>query len=236
MTASPRTRASSAAYRSAVTLGLAVTIAGVVLAGVYALTSPTISASRDALLRTEVAALLPPAGSYDNDPLRDRIVFANTQLPASRAGHDTSPRIRLMQLYRARLDRQAAGAVLSLSTDRGYSGDITLLIGIAADGTLRGVRVTSQRETPGLGDAIDASRSDWIRQFDAIDITSLLPEDWRLTRDGGRFDGLTGASVSARAVIDAVGDAVTWYQARQSALFVLPAGAVVAPQTPEMIE
>lgn len=82
---------------------------------------------------------------------------------------------------------------------QGYAGVIQLLLGIDAAGMLTGVRVTSHRETPGIGDAIDLAKSSWLRSFDGKSMTSAA-----LTADGGSIDVISGASISSRAVVEGV--------------------------------
>ncbi len=86
---------------------------------------------------------------------------------------------------------------------QGYAGVIQLLLGINAAGTLTGVRVISHRETPGIGDAVDAAKSEWIHAFDGKALTSA-----RLAADGGSIDAISGASVTSRAVVNGVHDAL----------------------------
>ena len=83
---------------------------------------------------------------------------------------------------------------------RGYAGPIQLLIGVDAKGALTGVRAISHRETAGIGDAIDAEKSPWIRSFDGRSLADVA--------DGGSIDAISGASVTSRAVINGVHDAL----------------------------
>ena len=57
------------------------------------------------------------------------------------------------------------------------------------------MHVLAHRETPGLGDLVESSKSDWVRQFDGRSLGDPAVEDWRIERDGGAFDQLTGASI-----------------------------------------
>lgn len=111
-----------------------------------------------------------------------------------------------------------ATIVASIAPD-GYNAPIRLLVGIAPDGTLTGVRVLSHRETPGLGDRIEADKSDWIRQFDGKRLGDPPAEDWAVNKDDGVFDSLTGATVTPRAVIRAVRRTLEYYEANRSDLF-----------------
>lgn len=83
----------------------------------------------------------------------------------------------------------------------GYSGDIKLLVGIYADGSLAGVRALAHKETPGLGDKIDLNKSSWILGFDGKSLFNPSAELWKVKKDGGEFDQFTGATVTPRAVV-----------------------------------
>ena len=99
---------------------------------------------------------------------------------------------------------EVTGVILPVTAPDGYSGDIELLIGIDRGGNLTGVRVTQHAETPGLGDAIEASKSDWILDFNGHSLDNPSPEDWKVAPDGGKFDALSGATITSRAVVRAV--------------------------------
>ena len=86
----------------------------------------------------------------------------------------------------------------------GYSGPISLLVGVNRDGTLAGVRVTAHSETPGLGDKLELQKSDWILQFNGRSLENPAPELWKVQKDGGAFDQFTGATITPRAVVNQV--------------------------------
>lgn len=104
----------------------------------------------------------------------------------------------------------------------GYNGAIHLLVAVAADNTISGVRVTSHNETPGLGDQIELRKSDWVLNFDGkklpdnsvqfeYDAVSYATShsfreepSWAVKKDGGQFDAFTGATITPRAVVKAV--------------------------------
>ncbi len=100
--------------------------------------------------------------------------------------------------------------ILPVVTREGYNGDIHLLVGIDAQQRISGVRVTQHQETPGLGDDIERSRSDWITQFNGLRLASLPPEGWAVAKDGGQFDAFTGATITPRAVVNAVHKALEY--------------------------
>ena len=109
----------------------------------------------------------------------------------------------------------------------GYSGAIRLLIALRASGEVAGVRVIAHRETPGLGDYIDPAKDranpPWITQFAGRDTTPATR--WKVRKDGGDFAYMSGATISARAVVHAVGRAAAAIAPARDVLFGLPAGA-----------
>ncbi|SDN08078.1 electron transport complex subunit RsxG [Vreelandella arcis] len=100
--------------------------------------------------------------------------------------------------------------VIPVVTRRGYNGAIHLLVGIDAQQRITGVRVTQHQETPGLGDDIERRRSDWITRFDGLRLDSLPPRGWAVSQDGGHFDAFTGATITPRAVVGAVHNALQY--------------------------
>ena len=107
----------------------------------------------------------------------------------------------------------------------GYSGRIHLLVGIYVDGSVAGVRVVKHAETPGLGDAIEVRKSPWIRGFDGKSLQNPQLEGWAVTRDGGEFDQLTGATITPRAVVNAVRDTLLYYRRNADMLFRMKAAS-----------
>jgi len=100
----------------------------------------------------------------------------------------------------------ASGAPLYrvfVRSTRGYAGPIELLIGVDAKNALTGVRAISHRETAGIGDAIDTRKSLWIHSFARRRLADVA-----LIADGGSIDAISGASVTSRAVIEGVHDAL----------------------------
>lgn len=111
-----------------------------------------------------------------------------------------------LTVYTAKRDKEHIATLIEHIYPRGYSGNITLLSAISPQGHLIGTRAITHGETPGLGDGIDANKSNWILQFNE------QPRDilWQLKQDGGQFDALTGATISSRAVILALAELLKW--------------------------
>lgn len=136
-----------------------------------------------------------PEDNYTNTLGTDTIALPENEELGTEAGE---------KAFLAVKDGQVTGVILPVTAPDGYSGDIALIIGISRKGELTGVRVTQHAETPGLGDAIEASKSDWILDFQGHSLDNPPPEEWHVAPDGGRFDALSGATITSRAVVRAV--------------------------------
>ncbi len=188
------------------------------MAGTYKATAPMVAASALAEKLRLIGEVL-PAGSYDNNLMADAI-----SLPPTKAlGLDDESR-----LWRARRNGAPAALVLEAAAADGYSGRIGLIVAVGVDGRLIALRVTSHRETPGLGDYIDPKKDrnkskPWITQFANLGFDNVPREKWRVKKDGGHFDQMTGATISARAVTNASGRVLAWAMEHRERLFALPA-------------
>lgn len=133
-------------------------------------------------------------------------------------------------IYRARLNGEPSGAVITTVAPNGYNGRIKLLVGVDINGTILGVRVLAHQETPGLGDAIERKRSDWITDFNGHALGNPSQTGWAVRRDGGMFDQFTGATITPRAVVTAVYQALQFYQQHHVRIFQQPSTG--EPPTP----
>jgi electron transport complex protein RnfG len=184
------------------------------MAATYQFTKAKIDANALAAKMDLIGTVLPPS-LYDNDLLKDVV-----ELPPTPALGTEAP----SHVYRARKDGEPSALVIEAVAPDGYSGHIDLLIAVKADGRLVAVRVTGHHETPGLGDYIDPKKDKnkakpWITQFDNVGFDEVKPEEFHVRKDGGKFDAHAGATISARAVTNAVGRALTFAVANQHHLF-----------------
>jgi len=146
---------------------------------------------------------------FDNDILEDKIEVSSDLLSSKQS----------VVIYRAFLKEKPSVAIIQSIAPDGYSGSIFLLVGIKTDGSLLGVRVTAHKETPGLGDDIDANKSDWILSFNNTSLSNPKLENWKVKKDGGQFDQFTGATISPRAIVKAVKKTLIYYQQNKAELF-----------------
>jgi electron transport complex protein RnfG len=154
-------------------------------------------AARQARMQHEQALLdLLPSASYDNHPLEqplpiDSQPLANSQLHGG---------------YLATSANQPSAVLLRLQAN-GYVGPIELLIAIGSDGTLLGVKTLQQSETPSLGGHISEPGNPWMEAFKR-----------RSQEDKAPFDQMAGATVTSRAVINAVHDALRYFDEHRPSL------------------
>lgn len=178
-------------------------------------------AERQHMLRSLNAVI--PSGQYNNDLFNDSI-----DIRAEKFLGTAEP----VQIFLARQNGQPMAVAFSVVTREGYVGPIKLLVGIDISGKLTGVRVLTHRETPGLGDKIEERRGDWILGFDDRSLANTEKKAWQVKRDGGEFDQLTGATITPRAVVKAVHNALLFYQANKDQLFMEPESKPApAPET-----
>lgn len=186
----------------------------------YRATKDIIAASAEAEKMKLVNEILPQK-VYDNTLLSDFV-----ELPPTEALGTDAP----TKLFRARKGGQPAALIVETVAPDGYSGKIHILVAVRSNGEVAGVRVTQHKETPGLGDYIDIRKDKnkarpWITQFTGAVYDQAAPKQWRVKKDGGRFDQVTGATISARAVTNAVGRALAFTLDNRVKLFELPTKA-----------
>jgi len=198
--------------------------AGVSLA-IFALISVLLVAMTDQLTKRKIAEnkatmLLQvlnevvPKDNYDNDLVKSKFTlpqknkFANT------------PFQRDINVYLATKNNQAVTAIFEVTTLQGYSGAITILVGVnAKDYTLSGVRVVQHKETPGLGDKMETRKSNWVLAFNNTSLNNPGIDGWQVKKDGGQFDQFTGATITPRAIVNAVKTTLLYAQDHMDVIF-----------------
>lgn len=199
--------------KSGLTLAGIAAICTAAVAATYQLTRERIAANELALLEQSLEPALSGV-DFDSSITESKLVLP---APHGLPGNDDA------FVYRVFSGGTPAAALFAVTARDGYSGPIRILVGIRYDGTVSGVRILEHRETPGLGDRIESSRSDWIYQFDGRSIGDPGVDDWAIRRDGGRFDQLSGASVTPRAVTGAILRTLIYFGANRDEIFSAPA-------------
>lgn len=193
--------------------GLFLWIFAVIGTGVVAFTEETtreqIAENERRVLLRNLYALLP------KEELNNDIASDTKTLPPSKLLGTKEDSI----VYRARLNGEPVAAIFNSIAANGYNGDIHLLIGVYRDGSLAGVRAIKHQETPGLGDVIELGKSNWILGFNGRSLDEPPPDQWAVKRDGGVFDQFTGATITPRAIVQAVKNTLIYYRQNADAVF-----------------
>lgn len=185
MLKSMRKHGTTLALFAAATTGMTAVVNG--------LTQKTIAHQAALQQKTLLDQVLPPE-HYDNDMQTECYLVSDPAL-GDTAAH---------RLYLARKQGKLVGAALETTAPDGYSGAIKLLVGADFSGTVFGSRVVEHHETPGLGDKIELRLSNWITFFSNQKIEGPDDKRWAVKKDGGMFDQFTGATITPRAVVNAV--------------------------------
>lgn len=179
----------------------------IMIAFTYHKTAPIIEKNQHEFLMQSLAAVM-PVDTYDNDLITDSFSINHSLLSREDS-----------VIYPAFKNSKPAGAIITAIAANGYNGRIKIILGVNYSGEIYAVRVVEHKETPGLGDPIEIKRSNWIEQFSGKSITKPLPSAWAVKKDAGQFDQLTGATITPRAVIGTVKNALTFYQEQRDMIF-----------------
>jgi electron transport complex protein RnfG len=195
--------------RSVITLAFYAMLGTGLVALAFNQTREVIENNEKEVLTRQINELI-PAESYNNNIETDQITINDPALSPSSAA----------TFFRARQDQLPVALAIITEAPDGYSGAIRILIAVrASDQSLLGVRVISHAETPGLGDKIDASKDPWIYGFDGKSLQQPPLEKWGVKKDGGDFDQFSGATITPRAVVNAVRRTLLYVQEHGASLF-----------------
>lgn len=174
----------------------------VLLVGItYQITQAPIAINQREAVMAALDQIIPPA-EYDHDLIyhkkyvTDALLGSQTPLPA----------------YFAYKDHHLVGVIFTVVAPNGYSGAIKLLVGVYADAQLAGVRAIAHSETPGLGDKMDVHKTDWVYSFNNKSLENTPEIHWRIIKEGGVFESWTGASITPKAIIQAVHNTLTYVE------------------------
>ncbi len=169
-------------------LGMFATLAAALIVGGDIATHDAIEQRKAEDLQYSLGQVI-PAVIHDNNLLDDKLVLQHQ-------GKD-------VVVYRALKGPEVTAVAYGVS-EQGYSGEISLIMGVNRSGEIIGVRIIAHTETPGLGDKIEVEKDDWVYSFDGLSFDKLPEQKWAVKKDGGVFDQFSGATITPRAVVRAV--------------------------------
>jgi electron transport complex protein RnfG len=173
------------------TLMLVAIMAGLALGGVYVVTKEPIAKAKEAKLKKALGKVLP---AFDT-------IRVQQVKPVD--GGDS------LTFYTGYKNEEMIGTAVKTYSNKGYAGLVEIMVGFNPDMTINSTAVLKHKETPGLGDKMSKSKSDWSNQF-----TGKNPAEFTLKvkKDGGDVDAITAATITSRAFCDAVKRAYETYE------------------------
>jgi Na+-translocating ferredoxin:NAD+ oxidoreductase subunit G len=192
--------------------GIGLGLFAILTAGAIALTQT----ATDERIATQIKASqlrslaqIVPADLHDNDLIADSFTLAAN--PTLGLSADA-------EAFIARKDSYVTALILPVVATEGYTGPIRLVMGITPEGKIQGVRVIEHKETPGLGDKIEVRKGNWILGFDGKSLQEPDATGWKVKKDGGQFDQMTGATITPRAIVKSIHTALTFFDRHREQL------------------
>ncbi len=169
------------------TLFVITAIAGTSLGFVYEMTKEPIAAAK-ARKQQEAIKMVVPA--FNNEPGKEVMTVTSKEgLP--------------IKLFPAKKDGKLVGVAVETASNKGFGGDVKIMVGFKPDGTVENYQVLEHKETPGLG----TKMADWFKTNKGNQsILGKNPgkDNFTVSKDGGDIDAITAATISSRAFLDAV--------------------------------
>ena len=181
-------------------------VAGLALSGVFSMTRQTIEDQDAAAARASFQVVCPGAETFEETE-------AITEAIAGQEGGVYGTSFGRCKINEAYLGRDAAGNtvgyVVSVTTSDGFDGNITLALGVNADGVVNGISFTELHETAGMG--MRADEEAFKGQF-----AGKSDDPFQMTKSGeagaaNEIEAISGASVTSRAVVNAVNAGLDFY-------------------------
>jgi electron transport complex protein RnfG len=209
---------------------LTVIVAGVLAAAAvfgvraaYDFSHERIAMNQRARLVARLNSVLDPA-LLEHDLTTTRLSFSDPELLGSATPID---------VFVISDQGQPVATVFASVAPHGYNAPIDLLVGVGADSNVTGVRAVRYRETPGLGDMINREKSPWIEQFRGKSLLAPPRDKWLVKQDEGQFDSITGATVTSRAVVAAVKNALLYFEQHRDDIYRAAAEAAASEHEPD---
>jgi len=164
-------------FKMVIILTFIAAISAVILSYVHKITKTPIEAAYRQEFVNGLKAVLP---DFNNEPDRD------------------FKEIKGQKIYYAKKDNNIVAYAMKTISKKGYGGSIVVLLGVDLNGKITGIEILQHAETPGLGDKISTPK--FKNSFKGLTIKDNI----KVKKDGGIIDQFSGATISPRAVTEAV--------------------------------
>lgn len=182
--------------RMLLSLGVITIVAALILGVGYVATKDTIAKGEN---NAKLEAIAMVAPKYDNNPIADKYIYK---------AHEGSKDSVTIIIYPAKLNNLLVGAAVESISNNGFSGEVKIMFGFNADGSIKDYKVIKHTETAGLG----SKMNEWFRtEKNHQNILGKNPANNNMTvkKDGGEVDGITAATISSRAFLESLNSAST---------------------------
>ncbi len=160
-------------------------LSALILGYVYRLTEVPIRKAKD---QRELEAISEVVyGDFDNNPFEEKHIIPTADGKGK------------VELYPARKEGNITSVAIKTYTNNAFGGKMELMVGFFVDGTINKYKIIDQKETPGLGTKV--SEAKFSSQFNGLNPGKHI---FKVRQDGGEIDAVTAATISSRAVIDAI--------------------------------
>lgn len=184
----PKAPKSSSSFILTITLKLVLicTVVAVLIAGVYQMTAPIIEKNETVKKQNALKEIFPSMTSYE-------------EVPCDADG--------INELYLVRDDTRISGVLgyCASVSPKGYGGEISLMIGIDPDKSIKDIKVLSHSETPGYG--ADLLNAEYITNN-----SGYVGFDGDLAVLGDDVDTYSGATRTSKALNTGVNNALAVYE------------------------
>ncbi len=175
-------------FRMVLVLTIICVVSAFAVSWIYNITKEPIAKQKRLEMIKAIKAVLPKGVA--NDPLKDKVVVGGRTVYI---GRDKNGKI--------------IGVAFKCITNQGYGGRIEIMLGLDTQGTITAIQILSHSETPGLGAKIDEP---WFKnQFKGRNLKNTV---WKVKKDGGDIDQISGATISPRAVTKAIYLGLKFYE------------------------
>ena len=130
--------------------------------------------------------------------------------------------LKPVKIFRARKDNRPVALLIQSIAPDGYNGNIELVVGVGEQQQILGIHVLAHNETPGLGDQVEHRKTHWLDIFNDRSLKNTAVKNWKVKKDGGVFDAMTGATITPRAVIQAVLNTLQYVKLHHDELYQQP--------------
>jgi len=185
-------------------------IAGFALGGIYMVTKEPIAAQELKAQQEAYRAVLPDAGDFEElegeQYVPEKIGETFAELLANDPEGYTNDEIT--GIVAGIKDGKYDGLVVTVNAHDGYSGDIRYSVGVAPDGTLKGISLLEISETAGLGMRAKTDPS-FLEQYKDVNV-----KKFSVVKDGSgagaddKVDAIGGSTITSKAITRGVNAAL----------------------------